>query len=110
MASPPPTQPTALILDDAGLQISSDDTAANLKELACVATHIEIAPDTTVTTVDTMCGSTDYPGVVKWTLTCTLVQSLDAGATEDILSAAVAHGGPVMWAVTAYRSKPPSAT
>jgi len=99
-----------LILDDASVKISSDDTAANLKELACVATHVELAPDTTVTTVDTMCGSTDYAGTTKWTLTCTFVQSFDVGATEDILSAAVAHAGPVMFAVMGYRSKTPSAT
>lgn len=110
MASPPPSPPRALILDDASLKISTDDTAANLAELACVTSHIEIAPDTTVTTVDTMCGSTDYAGVTKWTLTCTLVQSFDVGATEDILSQAVASGGPVAWSVIGYKSQPVSAT
>jgi hypothetical protein len=102
--------PLPLILDDASLKISTDDTAANLAELACVTTHIELAPSTTVTTVDTMCGSTDYAGVTKWTLTVTLVQSFDTGATEEILSGAIAHGGPVAFEVMGYRTKPVSAT
>ena len=109
-----PTVPTApplpLILNDASLKVSTDDTVANLVELGCVTSHIEIAPDTTVTTVDTMCGSTDYPGVTKWTLTCTLVQSFDPLATEDTLSAAVAFAKPVAWEVVGYRDQPVSAT
>ena len=105
-----PAPPQPLILTDASLKVSPDDTATALVELGCVTTHIEIAPDTTVTTVDTMCGSTDYPGVVKWTLTCTLVQSFDPLATEDTLSAAVAFGAPVAWEVVGYRSLPVSAT
>src|SRR4051812_7939756 len=75
--------PLPLILTDASLKI--DD-----QELACVANHIELSPDTTVTTLDTMCGSKDYPGTVKWALIATLYQSFDVGATEEVLSAAVA--------------------
>jgi hypothetical protein len=74
-------EPLPLILTDASLKI--DDT-----ELACVANHIELSPDTTVTTLDTMCGSKDYPGTVKWSLIATLYQSFDVDATEDVLSAA----------------------
>jgi hypothetical protein len=110
MSTPPATEPLPLILNDASLKISTDDTTANLAELACTTSHIEIAPDTTVTTVDTMCGSTDYAGVTKWTLTCTLIQSFDTGATEDILSQAVEHGKPIAWEVVGYRSQPISAT
>jgi hypothetical protein len=106
----PATEPLPLILTNAGLQISSDDTAANLKELACVLNHIEISPDVNITTLDTMCGSKDYPGTVKWSLVATLYQSFDPGATEEVLSDALDFGGPVMFAVMGYRDQPPSAT
>jgi len=99
-----------LILDAASLKISTDDTTANLKELACLTGHLEIAPDTTVTTVDTMCGSTDYAGSTRWTLTVTLYQSFDTDATEEVLSAAVAFGKPVAWEAVGYRNQPVSAT
>ena len=46
----------------------------------------------TLTTLDTMCGSVDYPGSVKWSLIATLYQSFDPDATEETLSAAVAFG------------------
>jgi len=104
-----PPIPLPLILDDASLKISTDGTTTNLKELACVASHLELSPDTAVTTVDTFCGSTDYPGQTKWSLVATLVQSLDTGATEEILSAAVAFDGPVPFEVVPYRSKAISA-
>ena len=101
-----PAVPLPLILDDASLKISIDGTTTNLKELACVASHVELSPDTAVTTVDTFCGSTDYPGQTKWSLVATLVQSLDVGATEEVLSAAVAFDGPVPFEVVPYKSKP----
>ncbi len=107
MATAPEYMP--LILTNASLQISTDDTAANLAELACVLNHIEISPDVNVTTLDTMCGSKDYPGTVKWALVATLYQSLDPGGTEDTLEAAVSFGAPVMFAVMGYRDKPPAA-
>jgi hypothetical protein len=94
-----------LILDNASLKLSTDGTVANLKELACVATHVELSPDVATTTIDTFCGSTDYPGVVKWTLNATLVQSFDADATEDTLSAIVAAGVPVAYEVLGYRDR-----
>ena len=113
MADPPNTpaaapvvvtpEPMPLILTDASLKINS-------KELACVANHIEISPDTTITTLDTMCGSKDYPGVVKWSLVATLYQSFDTDATEDVLSAALASyratGTPVPVVVMPYKSRP----
>ena len=81
-------EPLPLILTDASLKI--DGT-----ELACLANHIELTPDVTITTLDTMCGSRDYPGTVKWSLLATLYQSFDADATEEVLSAAVDGGVPV---------------
>jgi hypothetical protein len=102
----PPPDPIPIILRNASVKISTDGTITNLKELACVTGHVEIAPDTNVTTVDTMCGSTDYAGTTKWTLTLTLYQSFDVGATEEVLSAAVAGGVPVAWEVYADRNQP----
>jgi hypothetical protein len=99
-------EPLPLILTDASLKI--DDT-----ELACVANHIELSPDTTVTTLDTMCGSKDYPGTVKWSLIATLYQSFDVDATEDVLSAAVAAykaaGTLPTFDIIPYKSRPVAA-
>lgn len=103
-------EPMPLILTDASLKISNDGTAAGLTELACVANHIEISPDVTVTTLDTMCGTKDYPGTVKWSLIATLYQSFDPDATEDVLSAAVALGVPTPFEVVPYKSQPIGAT
>ena len=97
------TEPLPLILTDAGLTISG-------KDLACVTNHLELSPDVTITTLDTFCGSTDYPGVVKWSLIATLYQSFDADATEDVLSEAVAGGVPVPFTIVPYKSQPVSAT
>lgn len=96
-------EPLPLILTDASLKI-------NDVELACVANHIELAPDVTITTLDTMCGSKDYPGVVKWALVATLYQSFDLAATEETLSAAVDGGVPVSFEIVPYKSQPVSAT
>ena len=102
-------EPQPLILTNAGLKISSSEDVADLTELACLVNHIEISPDVSVTTLDTMCGSRDYPGVVKWSLVATLYQSFDPDATEEVLSAAVADGGPVPFEVIGYRDQPVSA-
>jgi SAP domain len=102
--------PTPLIMNDASLKISTDATTVNLKELGCASSHIEIAPDTSVTTIDTMCGSADYPGVTKWNLVATLIQSFDVDATEQVLSAALASGAPVAWEVVARKTPVISAT
>lgn len=96
-------EPLPLILTDAGLTISG-------KDLACVTNHLELSPDVTITTLDTFCGSTDYPGVVKWSLIATLYQSFDPDATEDVLSAAVAGGIPVPFTIVPYKSQPVSET
>jgi hypothetical protein len=96
-------EPMPLILTDASIKI-------NGQELACVASHVELSPDTSVTTLDTMCGSRDYPGTVKWSLVATLYQSFDPAATEEVLSAAVAaykaDGTPATFEVAGYKSRP----
>ena len=103
MAGPVTTEPMPLILTDASITIDGN-------ELACVANHVEISPDTNITTLDTMCGSKDYPGVVKWHLVATLYQSFDTDATEDTLSAALAAyratGTLPEVVVTPYKSRP----
>lgn len=104
MSTPAP-EPNPLILNNASLKLGTD-----LTELACVANHIEISPDVSITTLDTMCGSRDYPGVVKWALVATLYQSFDPDATEEVLSAAVDGGVPVPFEVQGYRDQPVSLT
>jgi hypothetical protein len=103
-------EPLPLILTDAGLKISKTNLSTGLTELACVANHIELSPDVSITTVDTMCGSKDYPGQVKWSLLATLYQSFDPAATEEVLSAAVSGGVPVPFSVIGYKSKPVAVT
>jgi len=104
--STPATEPMPLILDNASLKISTDGTETGLVELACLTNHIELSPDVSITTLDTMCGSRDYPGTVKWSLVATLYQSFDPDATEEVLSAAVALGTATAFEVQGYRDKP----
>lgn len=104
-------EPIPLILDNAGLKLGDGaDPTEVLTDLACLLNHIELSPDVSVTTVTTMCGERDYPGVVKWNLVATLYQSFDPDATEDVLSAAVDADGPVGFEVVGYRDRPVSAT
>lgn len=103
----PAAEPLPLILTNAGLKIN--DT-----ELACVTNHLELSPDTSVTTLDTFCGSRDYPGTVKWSLVATLYQSFDVGATEEVLSTAMSayrtNGTLPTFAIVGHRDQPVSAT
>lgn len=103
------TPPVPLILTDPSIKISTTEATSGLKELACAASHVELTPDTAVTTVDTFCGSIDYPGTTKWNLVATLVQSFDTGATEEVLSAAVELGKAVPFEIVGYGSDPVSA-
>ena len=103
-------EPLPLILDNASLMIAPGPDPAVLVELACLANHVELTPDVSVTTLDTFCGSRDYPGTVNWALIATLYQSFDPAATEEVLSAAVESGVPVAFEVKGYRDKPTSAT
>ena len=104
------TQHNPLILTDPSIKISKTGDETGLTELACDASHVELTPDTTTTTVDTFCGSRDYPGVTKWTLNMTLVQSFDPDATEEVLSAAVELGTDVPFEIIPVKSLPVSAT
>src|SRR4029077_14053194 len=96
-----------LILTNASLMIGDVG-------LACVANHIELSPDVSITTLDTFCGSRDYPGVIKWSLVATLYQSFDPEATEEALTtvweADKADGSPASFRVAGYRDQPVSAT
>jgi hypothetical protein len=102
--------PTHVILDNASLKIGTAATAAALKELACWTNHIELSPDTATTTVDTMCGSIDYPGTTKWSLVATLYQSFDVGGPEEVLAPLVTAGVPCWFVIAADRVAPISAT
>jgi hypothetical protein len=104
-------EPAPLILDNAGLKIGDGDaTTEVLTELACNLNHIELTPDVSITTLTTMCGEKDYPGVVKWSLIATLYQSFDPDATEEVLSTALASGGAVGFEVIGRRDDPVSDT
>jgi hypothetical protein len=98
-----PTIPKPLILDDADLLIDG-------QSLCCVLNHLELNPDVSVVTITTMCGETDYPGTVKWSLVATLIQSFDTAATEEVLSGAVDGGVPVPFEIIPRKSDPVSAT
>jgi hypothetical protein len=101
MASTAPPRP--LILDDADMLIDG-------QSLCCVLNHLELNPDVSVVTITTMCGETDYPGTVKWSLVATLIQSFDPAATEEVLSAAVDGGVPVAFEIIPRKSDAVSAT
>jgi len=103
-------EPLPLILDNASLMIAPGPDPAVPIELACLTNHIELSPDVSVTTLETMCGARDYPGTVKWSLIATLYQSFDPAATEEVLSGAVDGGVPVAFEVKGRRDQPVSAT
>jgi hypothetical protein len=102
--------PRPLILDNADLLIGDGATPEVFASLACTLNHIELNPDVSQTTLTTMCGEVDYPGIVKWSLVATLYQSFDPAATEEILSAAVDGGVPVGFQIMGRRDEPVSAT
>jgi len=97
--------PTPVIMDDVGISIGKTDQALDLIDLSCSGNHVELTPDTALTTLDTFCGSVDYPGNTKWSLVATFYQSFDVGAVEEVLSAAVAFGGPVLYEITPFKSQ-----
>ena len=103
-------EPVPLILDDVSFKLSKTADDTGLTELACVTNHLELMPETSVTTIDTMCGSKDYPGITKWTLGATLYQSFDVAATDEVLSAALALDAPVPYEVIPRKGQPISAT
>ena len=91
--------PKPLILDNADLLIGGDS-------LGCSVNHLELNPDVSVVTLTTFCGEVDFPGTVKWTLAATLYQSFDAGAVEEVLSAAVDAGVPVAFEIIPDKGQP----
>ena len=95
--------PLPLILDDVELKIGTDS-------LKCLLSHIEVSPDITTVEIKTMCGSTDYPGTIKWLLRATLYMSYDVDGTFEILKAAVDAGVPVAFQVIPKGSTAVSAT
>jgi hypothetical protein len=80
--------PEPLILSDPTITISD-------VPLECLASHIEISPDTETTEVKTFCGTKEYAGNTKWYFRATLYQSFDTGGTDETLQAAVTGGVPV---------------
>lgn len=104
--------PTHVILNNASLRLGTAATLAALKELACYTNHIELTPDVSTTTLDTMCGSVDYPGAVKWTLIATIYQSWDTpNGPEAVLQPLVAAAPTPCWfVIAADRVAPISAT
>ena len=106
----PAAEPMPLILTNASLKLGPGPAPGTLTELACIANHIEISPDVSITTVDTFCGSRDYPGQVKWSLVATLLQSFDPDATEEVLSTIIDSGENAFFEVLGYRDQPVSAT
>jgi len=99
-------QPLPLILRDADILFGPMPGDS----LKCVCEHLELSPDTATTTVTTMCGETDYAGATKWSLVATFAQSFDTGATEEVLSAIVDAGDPVLFTIIPYGSQTVSAT
>jgi hypothetical protein len=92
-----------LILTDAYFEL----TAVNLR---CLVKHIEVVPENKLVTVDSFCGSVDYPGTTKWHLRVEFHQSFDAGAVYDTLQAALdayeTDGTPADFRARGYASRP----
>jgi|SRR5215475_183136 len=103
IVDPTPVEATPVMMTDTYVQIG----AANLK---CLATSVAIEPENKPIEVTTFCGVQDYPGPVKWHFKCNLLQSFDAGATnetlQDALDAFNADGTPVTFKVRPYASRP----
>ena len=104
-------EPLPLILTDASLTISTELQRRPHRAGLRRQPPRDSAPDVTITTLDTMCGTKDYPGTVKWSLIATLYQSFDPDATEDVLSAAVERAASRSpFEVKPYKSQPVAAT
>jgi hypothetical protein len=83
LVDPAPPVAAPLIMTDAYVEL-------NGVNLRCLTNHVELTPDNKLVTVTTFCSETDYPGTTKWHLKLKLYQSFDAGATDSVLSAALA--------------------
>jgi hypothetical protein len=80
------------------------------KSLKCLMSHIEMTPDVSTIEVKTACGTREYPGAIKWTLSASLYHSFDPDGTNEVLTAAVAGAVPVPFMVIPSAGKPVSAT
>lgn len=104
---PVPVEASPVIMTDAYVQIGT----ANL---SCLGESVSIEPENKPVELTTFCGVKDYPGPVKWHFKAKLVQSFDAGATNDTLYSALqayeAAGTLVPFRVRAYKSRPVSTT
>ena len=78
--------------------------------LKCLMSHIELTPDVTTVEITTSCGTTEYPGKIKWTRRRTSTTSFDPEGTSEVLTAAVAGRVPVPFTVLASAAAPVSAT
>lgn len=78
--------------------------------LKCMLSHIELVPDVSTVELVTDCGSTEWPGTVKWTLNASLYHSFDPQSTNEVLTAAVAGRAPVPFSVLPNANQPVSAT
>ena len=80
----PHAEPMPLILTNASIKINGTETGVSSPDARRAVAryqHDDARHDVR---------SPDYPGIVKWSLVATLYQSFDVGATEEVLSAAVA--------------------
>jgi hypothetical protein len=106
-ADPLPPTASPLIMTDAYVEL-------NGVNLRCLTNHVELTPDNKLVTVTTFCSETDYPGVTKWHLKMKLYQSFDAGATDSVLSAALAayqaSATPMTYKVRPKSSQPVGST
>jgi hypothetical protein len=82
-------------------QVTVDDVI-----LDCLTNAVEIAPDTSTTEIDTMCGAAEYPGTTKWSFNATFYQSFDVGGTHETLWPLVEAGAPVEVTILPKREKP----
>lgn len=56
------------------------------KEIHCLASHVELNPDTDTTDTTTFCGKRTFPGATAWHLIITLYQSFEDDGTDQVLA------------------------
>lgn len=69
--------------------------------LKCLMSHVELVPEVTTVEITTSCGTTEYPGKLKWTLKASLYHNFDPVGTNKVLNDAVAAKVPVAFTVRA---------
>ena len=80
--------------------------------LQCLCMEVSLTADPNPMPVATFGAIVDYPGAVKWHFVAKFLQSFNAGATDDTLTAALAAfisaGTPCAFKVRPYGSRPAS--